>query len=339
MNFLLNNGLRRSAVATVLVILASILATSIALPAGAAPLRHPARAGVAAQRAIPPQRTPAPVARSHYLRMLNGRPAHDYPVMRRMGAVDAAGNRPGHRYLVLQDIGAQARRGVVLSATVRYVTYGKLVGALKAYLAGYVLRQRPGAPAVVAVGTNNDGIVSRAAGVVWARRVVRPLAVWCAQHAPNIEIAGADDMEPGFRGSVRATKAWLAGFLAGGAANFVFNGSADGCPTNVRHVRCNNGWTTRALHWLAGGANRRRVMALPQIYNTTMPWQWKTISAVHRARLNVVGPLTEHQACVQERSCFSVVNPRAWRMLFHALRTSRVTAVPQLPYGPDLRVN
>ncbi|HET6877549.1 MAG TPA: hypothetical protein VFH38_08480 [Jatrophihabitans sp.] len=325
--------------AVVLTALATLFIASIAVPADAAPGSPPSGAVTGTQPSIPPQRTPAPVARSHYLRMLNGHPAHDYPVMRRMGAVDAARNRPNHRYLVLQDIGAQARGGVVLSATVRYVTYGELVGALEAYLAGYVSHQRPAAPAIIAVGTNNDGIVSRAEGIVWARRVVRPLAVWCQQHAPDVQIAGANDMEPGFRGSVRATEAWLAGFLAGGTADFVFNGSADGCPTNLRHVRCNNRWTTHALHWLAGGADRSRIMALPQIYNTTMPWQWKAISAVHQARLDVVGPLTEHQACQQARSCFSVVNPRAWRMLFHALRSSRITAVPQLPYGPDLRIN
>ncbi|HEY7007977.1 MAG TPA: fibronectin type III domain-containing protein [Jatrophihabitantaceae bacterium] len=287
---------------------------------------------------IPPQTTPAPVARSHYLRQLNGVAAHDEPIMRAMGAADAAANVNGHRYLVLLHVGGQTRGGTLLSATITYLTYAQLVDALKAYLTGYASRQHSNAPALIAVSTNNDGTVSRAQGVIWAQQVVKPLVAW-SRHYRHPQVAGSNDIEPGFRAGPSATRAWLSGYLAGGGDRFVYGGSADGCPTVRGHYTCNNGWTIYDLHWLAGGASPSRIIALPQIYNTAMPWQWQVIGSVYGQRLNFRGALTERRACAQAGTCFSMTNTNAWRMLYAALRSSPVTSVYALPYGPDLRIN
>ncbi|HET6877960.1 MAG TPA: fibronectin type III domain-containing protein [Jatrophihabitans sp.] len=289
------------------------------------------------QAPIPPQTTPAPVSTSHYLRNLTGASAHDVPLMRAMGAKDAGYNPSGHRYLVLQDIGAQSGNGVLLSATIKWISYAALVRALNAYVDGYASTQKSNAPMLLAIGTNNDGAVSSAEGTTWADKVVDPVAAHAAQY-PNIVVAGADDMEPGFSATVGATRAWLSGFLGATKQQFVFNGSADGCPTGTG-TRCNNGWTTGDLHWLSAAAGLGRIIALPQIYNTAMPHQWHTISADGAHPVYFGGPLTEWTACDQTKSCYSMTNVTAWSALFSALGKDPRTKMAAMPYGTDLRVN
>lgn len=288
---------------------------------------------------IPAQTAPAPIARSHYLRQLNGDPAHDGRLMRAMGAADAANNPRRHRFLSLLDIGGQVSNGVLLSATTTFISYPQLVDALEAYLDGYESTAQYNAPAVIALGTNNDLYVSRNQGRIWAQQVVTPLARYARAHTHRISVAGANDIEPGFSGSAAATRHWLSGFLEAGSSDFVFNGSADGCPIVHGDKTCNNGWTIYDMHWLSGGASPSRMIALPQIYNTVMPWQWQVISSVHSQPLRFGGPLTEHRACAQAGSCSSVVNSRAWRMLYNALRSDPLTSVHAMPYGPDLRIS
>ena len=286
---------------------------------------------------IPPQTTPAPVSTSHYLRDLTGVASHDRPLMYRMGAYDAPFNPSGHRYLVLQATGGQTRGGVVLSATTRFVSYSALVAALDAFVDGYHSTQRANAPMLLALGTNNDLSVSWAAGRQWANAVVNPVRAYAAKYA-NIRVVGADDMEPGFHAGFAATRSWLAGYLASTSARFVFNGSADGCPTGSTGGRCNNGWSTSKLNWLSSGAAPTRIISLPQIYNSAMPYQWRNISA-SGTKVRFGGPLTEWTACSQARGCSSVTNVSAWAMLFRALNTEARTAVTALPYGTDLRIN
>jgi hypothetical protein len=285
---------------------------------------------------VPPQTSPAPVSTSHYLRNLTGVASHDVPLMRNMGAVDAPYNPSGHRYLVLQDIGAQTGGGVVLSATSRFITYAALVRALDAFVDGYHSTQRADAPMLLALGTNNDGSVSSATGRQWADAVVDPVRAYAARY-PTITVAGANDMEPGFYAGVAATRSWLSGYLAATTARFVFNGSADGCPTSAGSS-CNNGWTTASLNWLSGGAAPGRILSLPQIYNSAMPYQWRTISAAG-TKVAFAGPLTEYTACVQAGSCSSISNTSAWTMLFNALASDSRTAVRAMAYGTDLRIN
>jgi hypothetical protein len=294
--------------------------------------------------AIPLQRTPAPVSTSHYLRNLTGVATSDATQMRAMGVRDAAANPSNHRYLVLLQVGGQDEYsgGVVLSATSRFLTYAASVKAIRAYIDGYHSRQKAFAPLLLAVGTNNDMDVSASAGASWARKVVNPLISYAARY-PDIALAGANDVEPGFSASAAQSRSWLSGYLGATSARFVFNGSADGCSTGRSSSRCNNGWTMADLQWLSGGAAPTRIVGLPQIYNYAMPLQWKLISltgtAARRPRLYFGGPLTEVTACSQARSCGSIGNVAAWGSLWSAISSTPATRQSDMPHGTDLRIN
>ncbi|MDQ1752349.1 MAG: hypothetical protein QOE71_3405, partial [Pseudonocardiales bacterium] len=294
--------------------------------------------------AIPPQTSPAPVSTSHYIRNITGNAVSDSALLRKMGATDAGYNPSGHRYLVLLQIGGQdqSRGGVLLSATSRYISNAAVVTAMKAYLDGYVTKQKLNAPMLLAIGTNSDVDVSSAAGAMWARSVVNPVVSYAARYA-NIRVGGANDIEPGFSATASETKAWLSGYLGATSAQFVFNGSADGCSTGAAGSRCNNGWTMADLQWLSGGAAPTRSMSLPQIYNSAMPLQWKFISLTglnaRRPKLYFGGPLTEYTACQQAGSCGSITNVDAWNKLWAAISSATATRQADMPHGTDLRIN
>ena len=306
--------------------------------------RGSAAVTTAAPSNIPPQFTPAPVSTSHYLRNLTGNATTDAALMRKMGAVDASYNPSGHSYLVLLQIGGQDeyRKGALLSATARFVSYPAVVTAMKAYLDGYATTQKPYAPLTLAIGTNNDVDVSASAGASWARNVVSPVASYAARY-PGSTIAGANDIEPGFSATVSQSRAWLSGYLGATSAKYVFNGSADGCSTVSPGSRCNNGWSASDLQWLSGGAAPGRTISLPQIYNYAMPLQWKNISltgtSAGRPRIYFGGPLTEYTACVQAGSCGSISNVDAWNRLWSAISSSAATRQYDMPHGTDLRIN
>ncbi len=305
-------------------------------------------AGVSAvartQAGPPAQRTPAPISTSRYVRNVRGSSPTDLATMRAEGATDAKRNPSGHGYLVLLDIGGQdaADGGVVLSAGVRFVSYGDLVRDVQAYLDGYASAQRASAPVVVAVGTNNDMDVSTATGRTWATTVVNPLVSYAKRHI-GMTVAGANDIEPGFRASYSATKRWLTGYLAATKAPFIFNGSADGCAWTTTNRRCNNGWTMAGLHYLAAAAAPTRMLNLPQVYNNTMADQWKYISltgVVNRLpRINFAGVLTERTACSQAGSCGSLTGRSAWTRLWNDLQSDARLKVSSLPYSTDLRID
>ncbi|HZC72940.1 MAG TPA: fibronectin type III domain-containing protein [Jatrophihabitans sp.] len=293
----------------------------------------------------PPQTTPAPVSTSRYIRNIYGASDTDRAKMRREGAHDAYYNPSGHGYLVLLDIGGQdqVNGGVVLSATTRFVSYGDLVADLKAYAAGYHSKQRKSAPVTIAIGTNNDMDVSYGSGKAWATKVVKPLVTYVHNHFIGITVAGANDIEPGFRATYRHTKAWLSGYLSATQAPFVFNGSADGCSWTAINGGCNNGWRMTGLYRLAAGAAPVRMLNLPQIYNTTMASQWKYISltgvAAGSPRIHFGGPLTEWTACKQANSCGSLTGRTAWSTLWNNLQSDRRLKVKSLPYSTDLRID
>lgn len=277
--------------------------------------------------AVRPRTKPGHVTTGHYLRKLNGR-ATDRLAMYRLGQRDAARNVSGTHHHVLLDIGGQMRGGVKLSATQRFISYAALVKAVVGYVEGYDSRQRSGAPATISVGTSNDLLVSAAHGKVWATQVVNPVLAKTAD-CDEITIAGANDIEPGFRGGPRASRAWLRGYLANTTAPFVFNGSADGCSTRKAMSHCNNGWTARDLAVLAGAMAPSRIMALPQIYNSDMAKQWAQISRtarlLQRPSLRIVGPLTETAACGRDRSCPTMASHRAFTLLRKAMKLARVS--------------
>jgi hypothetical protein len=299
---------------------------------------------VTTQAVPPPQTTPAPVSTSRYIRNVHGSTSTDLAVMRAEGAADAAANPSGHGYLVLLDIGGQDQYngGVILSATTRFVSYADLARDLNAYVDGYHSKQRTSAPVTIAVGTNNDIDVSSASGRVWATRVVNPLRSYAARYA-GISIAGANDIEPGFRATYSQTKSWMSGYLGATSAPFVFNGSADGCAWTVTNRACNNGWTMSGLYYLAAGAAPIRMLNLPQIYNTTMAAQWKYISLTGivngHPRIRFGGPLTEWTACDQTNSCGSLTGRTAWSVMWSNLQSDSRLKVSSLPYSTDLRID
>lgn len=293
---------------------------------------------------IPPQFSPAPVSTSHYLRNLTSNATNNANIGWTMGATDASNNPSGHRYLNLLQVGGQDEtdKGALLSATTTFVSYPNVVAALKGYVDGYYSHQKPYAPVVIAIGTNNDVDVSMSAGLSWAVNVVNPVRQYAARY-PNIEIAGADDIEPGFSATANQSAQWLSGYLNGTTARFVFNGSADGCSTVAANSACNNGWTSSVLQYLAGGAAPSRTMDLPQIYNYAMPLQWKFISLTGvnsgKAKLYFGGPLTEWTACTQAGSCGSITNVDAWNHLWSAISSLPATRQYDMPNGTDLRIN
>jgi hypothetical protein len=301
-------------------------------------------AAVVTQTAPPPQTSPAPVSTSRYIRNIRGASSTDLAVMRAEGIADATANPSGHGYLVLLDIGGQDHYdgGVVLSATTRFISYADLVSNVKSYIAGYASAQKPSAPVMIAIGTNNDMDVTAAAGAGWADRVVDPIVAY-ARGFTGITVAGAKDIEPGVRGSYTSTRSWLNGYLNATSAPFVFNGSADGCSWTATNRGCNNGWTMAGLYNLAAGAAPTRTINLPQVYNTTMAAQWKYISLTgvnaSQPRINFGGALTEWTACDQANSCYSMTGREAWSELWRQLQSSTHLAVGSLPYSTDLRID
>jgi hypothetical protein len=302
-------------------------------------------AAVRTQAAPPPQTTPAPVSTSRYIRNVRGSSPAELATMRAEGLADAKANPSGHGYLVLLDIGGQDRynNGVVLSATTRFVSYADLVKDIQAYIDGYAAGQRPSAPVTIAVGTNNDMDVSAATGKAWADSVIDPLVAYARKYS-GVVIAGANDIEPGFRATYSQTKSWLTGYLGATKAPFVFNGSADGCAWTVTNRSCNNGWTMAGLYYLAAGAAPVRMLNLPQIYNYTMADQWKYISLTGvgqgQPRINFAGTLTEVTACVQaNNSCGSITGRSAWSRMWANLQSDSRLKVGSLPYATDLRID
>lgn len=300
---------------------------------------------VKTQASPPAQDTPAPVSTSRYIRNIRSATSTERAMMRSEGATDASYNPSGHGYLVLLDIGGQDQYdgGVVLSAGVRFVTYADLVADLKAYVDGYHSKQRASAPVTIAIGTNNDMDVSWSSGRTWATRVVNPVATYVRRHYTGITVAGANDIEPGFRASYYASKRWLGGYLANTRTPFVFNGSADGCSWSATNQGCNNGWRMSGLYYLAAGAAPIRMLNLPQIYNTTMASQWKYISltgiTAGHPRIHFGGPLTEWTACAQAGGCGSLSGRTAWTTLWNNLQSDSRLKVASLPYATDLRID
>lgn len=264
--------------------------------------------------------------------------------MRKEGAADAKANPSGHRYLALLDIGGQDNYdgGVVLSATTRFVSYANLVKDVEAYLDAYHGAQRSSAPVTVAIGTNNDMDVTAGAGKAWADKVIDPLVAYAKRYS-GIGVAGANDIEPGFRGTYSQSSKWLTGYLGATTASFVFNGSADGCAWTVVNRGCNNGWSMAGLYNLAAGLAPTRILNLPQVYNYTMADQWKFISLTGvgkgHSRIRFGGPLTENTACAQAHSCGSIGGHSAWARMWKNLQSDSRLKVSSLPYATDLRID
>jgi hypothetical protein len=290
-----------------------------------------------------PQTTPPPPTTSHYVRNISGA-ASDATTWWSNGRADASQNVTGLPYLVLLHIGGQASGGgVYLSASSIFVSDAAVVNAVNAYVAGYASAQVINAPVVIAVGTNSDVTVTAASGAEWAS-IVNQVQAFAAKY-PFIRIAGANDMEPGFRATPSQIVTWESAYLGATSAQLIFDGSADGCPSSGADgsAACNNGWTPAILYKLAGGLSPTRIFALPQIYNATMARQWANISNVGtrlgQPKIQFYGPLTEQTACAQAGTCGSLPSAAAWNDLWTAIQSITATRQVGMPYATDLRIN
>lgn len=284
---------------------------------------------------------PGAVATSHFVRSLTGT-VRDGARMYAIGEQDGLANRANAYAMVLLDIGGQVSGGIRQSVNGRFVSYPRLVSAIGAYLSGYALRMNPHAVSVVAVGTNNDLKTDGRTGAEWATRVVNPLRER-AGAAPNLQVMGADDIEPGFSSGLPAARRWLLGYLHATSAPLIYNGSADGCSPARMASSCHAGWTATDIAWLAGLAAPNRILALPQIYTKVMVGQWEQIArtaVVYGGHpLHILGPLTETAACGSDPDCPTMPSRTAWLALWHGLRSSPLTSVATLPVQTDLNIS
>jgi len=246
--------------------------------------------------------TPPAASRGRYLSDLTGNSVTDGARMSADGCADA---KTGSTFVLL-DVGAQsitpplsaATPGVAIaktSPTVRY-TYTDLESLLTIYLQNFASCSG-GRSAEIAVGTNNEGdwdptsptyYSPVARGSDWASFIALLDGV-----APKLHVVGANDIEPGFEFGSAQTQAiaWKKAYMANPNVEFVFNGSADGCPvTWTTHGRCAKGWTASGLYGLASGPRTR---ALPQVYFGAMATQWAMIDATGGGRISFVGSLQQ----------------------------------------------
>jgi hypothetical protein len=301
---------------------------------------------------FPPVTSPPPTSTSRYVRNLTGT-GTDGTVMSNEGCTDAHNNPSGRRYYILLDFGAQANNvsghwGVQLTVTTIRVTDSAVVAAANAYLDGYAQCMAPYSQVLLAIGTNNDGepaVLGAAGGAVWAREVIRPIAAHAAAKG-RFTVAAANDMEPGFAGTMGQASSWLGGYLAASPAPFSFFGSADGCPYQALGQRggCNFGWTQHGLYALAFGAAPGRMVPMPEIYFPELAVQWANISLVGRLidgrPITFGGALTEVTACAQDHGrCGSMASHSAWNALWTDLRTDPRTTQRELRYVTDLRID
>jgi hypothetical protein len=301
---------------------------------------------------FPPATSAPPTSTSRYVRNLTGT-ASDGPMMFNEGCTDAHNNPPGHRYYVLLDFGAQSSNvaghwGAQLTVTTIRVTNAAVVAAANSYIDGYAQCMAAYSQVLLAIGTNNDGepaVLGGAGGAVWAREVINPIAAHAAAKG-RFTVAAANDMEPGFAGTMRQASSWLAGYLAASPAPFSFFGSADGCPYQAlgQLGGCNFGWTQHGLYSLAFGAAPGRMVPMPEIYFPELAVQWANISLAGRLidgrPITFGGALSEVTACAQDHGrCGSMASHAAWNALWTKLASDPRTAQRELRYVTDLRID
>jgi hypothetical protein len=275
--------------------------------------------------------TPPTASNGRYLSDLTGELTTDTATMGDHGCADA---QAGSRFVLL-DLGAQTvtpplgpgNAGVALAKTnptVRYA-YADLQELIGAYLVSFA-QCSGGRTAEVAVGTSNSGAWDPAGanyyapadrGKDWAGFVQA-----LADAAPKgITVAGAGDFEPGFAGTEAQVETWKQNYLVTTTTEFIFNGSADGCPvTWTRNGTCSRGWTAGQLYRLASGSRTR---ALPQIYFGAMATQWAMIDATGGGGIRFVGAL--QQPTVSD----SLSAAQSWVALSRAVSAVSTTAVPR----------
>ncbi|MBV9592167.1 MAG: hypothetical protein JO147_00005, partial [Actinobacteria bacterium] len=294
--------------------------------------------------------TQPPTSTSRYIRNLSSNTTTNATIMTDEGCADAHANPAGHPYVTLLDFGAQISLnggyGVQLTVTTIRISNAAVIAAVRSYIDGYTACMAAPTHLSVAIGTNNDGpdtLLGAAGGALWASGVINPLSAYAAPK--GVEIIGANDMEPGFSGSMAQAADWLNGYLGATGASFLFFGSADGCPTTLGATTgsCNYAWTLDGLYQLAFGASPQRSLAMPEIYVNAQARQWTNISLTgYNATGRPVayaGPMTEVTACAQAGSCASMSTSAAWSLLLNTVNTYVKIRLTGMLYSTDLRID
>jgi hypothetical protein len=224
-----------------------------------------------------------------------------------------------------------ANPGVAIALTnpVVRLRYPDLTTVLNSYLAA-LGSHSAGRSVTVAVGTNNDGdwTAYRATprGRDWADLVDGLVA------PANVTVIGANDIESDFASTQRQAQTWENAYFANTAADLVFNGALNDCPTVFGdRSACAFGWTQqqwwRLAHHVENGRNRTRV--LPQIYFPVQAVQWANLYATNGGGLRFVGSLTQFGA---DSTTFT---PRqGWVALYRAVQWQ--VAAPGLARAVDI---
>lgn len=224
-------------------------------------------------------------------------------------------------------------------------TTEEIAAAVVAYANGFALcsAAAPAAHLRIGVGTSNFGSqVSAEHGRAWGAMVESINAQLASGFSGGrVDAAGADDIEPDWSSPATA-RAWLDGYRQGTSRPFLNFGAASGCPqTTSSGGACNNGWT-QADVWSVSSGNTQVV---PQIYaeSGANARQWRMLSAyaqgMHGARLDIVGALTQLQACIDVgATCAGTRNAPAqgWAQLYDQLNADPSTA-QALPWSTDIR--
>ena len=279
---------------------------------------------------------PGAVSVARYPNDLTGNLTTDTATMTSHGAADGDLGAT----FVLLDLGAQSVTGPQLSAAhpgvaitrtspVVRLRYPRLISVLNSYLTALGAHST-GHQVTVAVGTNNDGDwhAYRASprGRDWAD-LIDGLTT-----PANVTVIGADDIESNFASTEAQAQTWETGYFDHTAADLVFNGALNDCPTVFGDASpCAFGWTQRQYwqlaHHVEGGRNRTQV--LPQIYFPVQAVQWANVFAHGGGGLRFVGSLTEFAA---DSSTFR--REQGWAALYRALQWR--VAAPHLPRVVDI---
>ncbi len=210
----------------------------------------------------------------------------------------------------------------------------KIGWGLQAYARGYVrCSPKSGAHLELAGGTSNYGPdVTYKHGRMWGNMVNRVNA-WLRNHgmASRVTAAGANDIEPGWRGP-DVTRFWIRGYASATRTPYYYYGGAAGCPP---YSHCIGDWTVEDVWYAAWGSGVAR--PLPEIYadSGANAEQWYNLSLYsyrhHGSRMDIAGVMTQLQSCRDSHdSCRGMRNRpgEGWTQLWSALNRDPRTAQP-----------
>jgi hypothetical protein len=235
------------------------------------------------------------------------------------------------------DFGSPSVKGAVYGARfkgMQFLSTSAIQSAVIAFANGwYAAVGDASAPSLrIVVGTTNynkAGGVTQAHGEAWAAMMAK-ISTSFAQsaYASRVTAIAGMDMELAYS-APSAVSAWATGFDSSAYADY---GDAPGCP-----AACNNGWTANLVVTLGGTS------FFPEIYSAGggNAKSWAGLSSFNYSAsgvpLNIVAPLSELTACVQESNCGTTKATRidntptaAWIQMVGALKAPVATSAASI---------